>query len=53
MDEKSSAGINGSDGGLAAGVASKKKKEKKKVLDVSCIIPFTLYVCGGGMLLFM
>lgn len=50
MDEKSSAGINGSDGGLAAGVASKKKK---KVLDVSCIIPFTLYVCGGGMLLFM
>ena len=25
----------------------------KTVLDASCLIPFTLYLCGGGMLLFM
>lgn len=41
MDEKSSAGINGSDGGLAAGVASKKKKERKKSLG--CFLYYSLY----------
>lgn len=41
MDEKSSAGINGSDGGLAAGVASKKKEKKKKSLG--CFLYYSLY----------
>lgn len=40
MDEESSAGINGSDGGLAAGVASQKKKEKK---SLGCFLYYSLY----------